>query len=165
MGMANQDMIVSLLRGTSTDGGRVQARDIRAVARESLARARVGIGCDPRYLALALGYKVRAMTTGTDPPSDPMLIAYDWVPNARECGLNVFLGIGDAMFRERKMRTDARDVYRLAGWIALPEDVRHVGLCDLENVQPHAPSWFLQAHLLDIGGSGIRQRPAIFGAG
>lgn len=115
------------------------SQSLEILALSALAQSGVGPGADPRRIAVGLGFRVRAMTRapGRAEVHDGDCICYQWSPDACEMGLNVFVGLAMALLRAEH---DTGDVYRLAGYLALPSETSRD-----DGDQVHCPAWFVAA--------------------
>jgi len=117
---------------------------LHRIAIEALRRSGLGPGADPARIAVALGYRIRAVTRADYIARlDGGLISYLWEPDPRDRGLHVFVGNAIALAREHRLTPSRTDVFRLAGFLALPD--RSVAAEAAEYLQPYAPLWFLEA--------------------
>jgi hypothetical protein len=98
------------------DGG-----PLATLARDALARAECGLYCDPRLLAIALGYTLR-LETHSVPWRAKLLgrcINFRYDADPRERGLNIFLGLAAALLVSAGLSVSESSAYRLAAHLAL----------------------------------------------
>jgi hypothetical protein len=116
----------------------------QAMAVSAVRRSGLGPYPNPWQLALSLGYRLRSVTRSDQ---FAMLagncIEVLWEPNARETGLHVFVGDALALVRESGRAATRTDVFRLAGFLALPD--RNVAADEAARLQPFVPEWFIEA--------------------
>jgi hypothetical protein len=112
------------------------------IAIQSLQRAGLEEGADPRLVALALGYLVRAETAPTTERAkiDGRTISFGWDPDPRVWGLNVFLGLAKMLLLVHGIHTGEPNVLLLAGYLA------NGGRREAESDHPFVPADFLRNH-------------------
>lgn len=115
----------------------VGGQNLETLADETLARARVGPGADPRRIVLGINYDLRSLTHGSlRAVVFGRVIGVRW--DADEWALNAFIGVARAVFPHGSHA----DIFRLTGHLAMP------GLDRFEQAPPslYLPAWFMQAH-------------------
>jgi len=126
-------------------------------ARDSLRDAGCLPWVDPRRIALGWRKQVRERTDITDRARvDGSVISFNYPgPDAREWGLNMFLGLSLARLADLEICAALGDVICFAGYLALPDLVETAHAFDL---QRYLPRWFIASHchMRAVGnGSGI----------
>jgi len=126
---ASRDRISAALQRT---GGRA----VDTLASDAIARTGLGIGVDPRRYIVALGYAFRSVTEATFRAEvHGRLVTALWHPD--DWGVNAFIGLAMVVVVEARLApAAAADIYRLAGFLAMPEH---------DQPSPFVPPWFVDA--------------------
>lgn len=129
------------------------------IARSAFARADRPVFIDPRWLALALGFRIRANVREKERASlIDDVISFRWVPDLRECGLNVFTGIAIALLHGTAGAESAADICLLVAQLVLPDEIAiSVDVESIGSLQSFAPLWFLDARIEGMHTSGVRR--------
>jgi len=156
-----KELVTAALTGRHGGATGLNAGERARLARGVYLNAKKPVFCNPFHLALGLRLELRAASWTLPAPIQraPHCVYYEWHPDSAESKLGVYHGIAREVLASSRRNHDELSVCLFVAELAMPEALARTTLfCEAARLQPHVPSWWLNARFKGLHRSGVVPR-------